>query len=147
MTCRRFRGRDKPAIHWNSAALGRVCFSRSNPTPEEREHEGTIIDYNRHRLDAWNCGLRPVAERAAKKRPAASGAKPTEFKSDELQFAGTIYVFSGAVGAILVGDFFSEFSAVCPKHPIGPCRITAAASQHDWPVGPEHDRPRSGAVE
>jgi hypothetical protein len=117
--------REKPAIHWNSVNLGRVCFSRSNQ-PRGEEHEGTIIDYNRHRLDAWNRGLRPVAERTAKKQLAASGAKPTQFKSDELQFAGTICVFSGAVGAILVGDFFSEFRAVCPKHPVGPCCVTAA---------------------
>jgi hypothetical protein len=107
--------------------LGEFVF-RVQTQPRGEEHEGTIIDYNRNRLDAWNRGLRPVAERTAKKQPAACGAKPTEFKSDELQFAGTIRVFSGAVGAILVGDFFSEFSAVRPKH--GPCRITAAL-HHD----------------
>jgi hypothetical protein len=127
--------RDKVANRWNSADHRRVCVFAS-PEPRGEEHEATSIDNHRDRLDAWNRGLRPVTERAAKK--PACGAKPTQFKSDELQFVSNEFYFIGARVSTVI-FVVSEFG---PKRTIGAVHLPATGD-NDEPIEPEYDKPGS----
>jgi len=110
---------------WNSARPGSVTFSPLGYFQGE-EHEGTFVDYDRHRPDAWNRRIRPITERAAENQLTRSGAE-----SDQSEFVGAISKF-GTVG-VLVNFCFAEFDAVCPERPIDAFRDLEIAD-HDQSV-------------
>ena len=85
------------------------------------EHEGTFIDYDCHRFDAQRRRVRAIAERAAEKQLAASGAK-----SDQFEFFGNA-----------VSTLFAEFDAVCPENPVSAFRDIPTTND-DEPIGPGH---------
>src|SRR6266704_3857318 len=105
---------------WNSARPGSVTFSPLGYFQGE-EHEGTFVDYDRHRPDAWNRRICPIPKRAAEIQFTSRGAKPDQFE------------FVGAVD-VLVDLFFAEFDALRPERPIDAFRGSEIAD-HDRPVG------------
>jgi hypothetical protein len=73
-------------------------FSGFRTNPQGEDHEGTLIDYHRNRLDARHRRFRAIAKRATEKQSTPRGPKSDQFK------------FVGASGVL--ADIFAEFDAL-----------------------------------